>query len=249
MRGETAARDGRGLRRAADLRVTPLAHVLEGRPATSSCGRSGKAPSRWCSFSDGAPRVPQIRRTALASQTKIAHIVHITHRDQVEAPVTDWLREAYESSDALSARARPVKAAKTRATAATKKTAAEKDRTQEKSHGQTGRDNEANRQEGVPAKAREAAGLMRRQARRPFPAHYLLTPDDRVLRDGERFGTNGRPGMCSLGQGAANCQATGLLPPSRQARIPSSHRGRARAQSSSPPGLACKMARASARWR
>jgi hypothetical protein len=66
--------------------------------------------------------VPQIRRTAPASQTKIAHIVHITHRDQVEAPVTDWLHEAYESSDALSAR--PVKAAKTRATAATKKTAA-----------------------------------------------------------------------------------------------------------------------------
>jgi hypothetical protein len=46
-----------------------------------------------------------VRRATPASKTKIAHIVHVTHRDQVEAPLTDWMREAYDVSDALSARA------------------------------------------------------------------------------------------------------------------------------------------------
>ena len=49
-------------------------------------------------------KAPQIRRATPSSKTKIAHIVHVTHRDEVEPPITDWLAEAYESSDALSAR-------------------------------------------------------------------------------------------------------------------------------------------------
>src|SRR6185436_7272398 len=53
-------------------------------------------------------KAPQIRRATPSSKTKVAHIVHITHRDEVEAPITDWLAEAYESSDALSARAKSV---------------------------------------------------------------------------------------------------------------------------------------------
>jgi hypothetical protein len=49
-------------------------------------------------------QAPQIRRTDRSSLTKIAHIVHIQHRDQVEAPITDWLQEAYDVSEVLSAR-------------------------------------------------------------------------------------------------------------------------------------------------
>ena len=41
-------------------------------------------------------KAPQVRRTDAVSRNKIAHTVHITHRDQVEAPITDWLREAYD---------------------------------------------------------------------------------------------------------------------------------------------------------
>jgi hypothetical protein len=52
---------------------------------------------------------PQVRRVVAASQQKRAHIVHVTHRDEVEPPLTDWLREAYEVSDQL--RQRPKKAA------------------------------------------------------------------------------------------------------------------------------------------
>jgi hypothetical protein len=31
------------------------------------------------------------------------HIIHIRHRDEVEAPLTDWLREAYQLPDVLAA--------------------------------------------------------------------------------------------------------------------------------------------------
>jgi hypothetical protein len=53
-------------------------------------------------------KAPQIRRATASSKTKIAHVVHVTHRDEVEPPITDWLAEAYESSDALSARIKSV---------------------------------------------------------------------------------------------------------------------------------------------
>jgi hypothetical protein len=58
-----------------------------------------------CFFLGRAVKAPQVRRTSPASQVKIAHIVHIRHRDEVEAPITDWMREAYECSDTLSGKA------------------------------------------------------------------------------------------------------------------------------------------------
>ena len=45
-----------------------------------------------------ALRAPQVRRTERPSRTKVAHVVKIRHRDEVEPPMTDWLREAYETS-------------------------------------------------------------------------------------------------------------------------------------------------------
>jgi hypothetical protein len=49
-------------------------------------------------------KAPQIRRAVQSSRAKIAHVVHVKHRDEVEAPITEWLQEAYETSDALSER-------------------------------------------------------------------------------------------------------------------------------------------------
>jgi hypothetical protein len=49
-------------------------------------------------------KAPQIRRIHQSSKTKFAHLIQVKHRDQVEAPITDWLREAYDQSDALGAR-------------------------------------------------------------------------------------------------------------------------------------------------
>jgi hypothetical protein len=52
-------------------------------------------------------KAPQIRKVVESSKTKRAHIVHITHRDEVEPPITSWMREAYELQDtSASARAK-----------------------------------------------------------------------------------------------------------------------------------------------
>jgi hypothetical protein len=53
-----------------------------------------------CLFLGRTVRGPQIRRTVASSKTKVAHLLQIRHRDQVEAPITDWLREAYALQDA-----------------------------------------------------------------------------------------------------------------------------------------------------
>ena len=43
-----------------------------------------------------------MRRVTRASKSKIVHIVHIRHRDEVEPPVTGWIEEAYQLSDRLA---------------------------------------------------------------------------------------------------------------------------------------------------
>ena len=48
-----------------------------------------------CVFLGRAVKAPQVRRADQASKSKIFHIIHIRHRDEVEAPITDWLEEAY----------------------------------------------------------------------------------------------------------------------------------------------------------
>ena len=63
---------------------------------------------------------PKIKKVIESSRAKRAHVVHITHRDEVEVPLTDWMREAYELQD--SAANRPsTAAAKKKARKAVKK--------------------------------------------------------------------------------------------------------------------------------
>jgi len=57
-----------------------------------------------CVFLGRALKAPQVRRAEPTSRTKFANILKVTHRDQVEPPVSDWLREAYELQDSLAAR-------------------------------------------------------------------------------------------------------------------------------------------------
>jgi hypothetical protein len=47
-------------------------------------------------------KAPLVRKTQRVSKLKVAHMVHITHRDYVEPPLTEWLREAFDVSDRLS---------------------------------------------------------------------------------------------------------------------------------------------------
>ena len=52
-----------------------------------------------CVFLGRTLKVPQVRRADRASKTKVAHLFQIRHRDEVEAPFTEWLHEAFELSD------------------------------------------------------------------------------------------------------------------------------------------------------
>lgn len=49
-----------------------------------------------CFFLDVPVVAPQIRTTTAASRTRTAHLLRLHHRDEVEAPITDWLRRAYD---------------------------------------------------------------------------------------------------------------------------------------------------------
>jgi len=49
-------------------------------------------------------RAPQVRTVIAGSKSKFANMIRITHRDEVEPPITDWLREAYRRQDVLAAK-------------------------------------------------------------------------------------------------------------------------------------------------
>ena len=49
-----------------------------------------------CIFLGRALKAPQVKRVDSASKSKIVNFIRITHRDEVEPPITDWLEEAYE---------------------------------------------------------------------------------------------------------------------------------------------------------
>lgn len=49
---------------------------------------------------------PKVRQTVEASRAKVAHIVRVTHRDEVEEPLTGWLQEAYEFSAVAKSKAK-----------------------------------------------------------------------------------------------------------------------------------------------
>ena len=51
-----------------------------------------------CVFLPRALKAPQVRRAVASSKTKVANLIQLRHRDEVESPITDWLREAYEYS-------------------------------------------------------------------------------------------------------------------------------------------------------
>jgi hypothetical protein len=83
-----------------------------------------------CVFLGRKVRAPQVKRAEQGSKAKYYHILHVTHRDEVETPITDWLREAYDLQDVLAAKATkppaPKKARKAVKKAVAKKAVAKK---------------------------------------------------------------------------------------------------------------------------
>jgi hypothetical protein len=65
-----------------------------------------------CVFLGRPLKAPQVRRVDRTSKSNIANVIRITHRDQVETPITDWLQEAYDFSSGSTGRpATPIRPA------------------------------------------------------------------------------------------------------------------------------------------
>jgi hypothetical protein len=66
-----------------------------------------------CVFLGRTIKAPQVRRVDSASRTKVVHFIRVVHRDEVEPPLTDWLREAYDNTPAEPGKAVRASAAST----------------------------------------------------------------------------------------------------------------------------------------
>ena len=62
--------------------------------------RPRRSSLQVCVFLGRALRAPQVRRVEPRTASKFVNIIHITHRDEVEPPLTGWLREAFDFQDA-----------------------------------------------------------------------------------------------------------------------------------------------------
>src|SRR5881397_650622 len=76
--------------------------IMFSRKACYFFVRPKKKVLEICFFLGRTLKHPLVRQTLPASKVKVAHLVHITHRDQVEPPLKDWLKEAFDSSERLS---------------------------------------------------------------------------------------------------------------------------------------------------
>jgi hypothetical protein len=83
--------------------------------------RPKKSVLEICLFLGRPVRAPQIKRVENSSKAKVANLLHVRHRDEVEAPLTDWLREAYALPDRLAAAAAAARAPRTKPRSAAKK--------------------------------------------------------------------------------------------------------------------------------
>jgi len=75
-------------------------------------------------------RAPQVRSVIAGSKSKFANMIRITHRDEVEAPITDWLWEAYRLQDVLAAKTAPK-----RSKSPTKRRTTQRPRSAQRRHG------------------------------------------------------------------------------------------------------------------
>jgi hypothetical protein len=76
--------------------------IMFSRKACYFFVRPKKSFLEVCIFLGRPLKAPQIQRVENPSKAKVVNIVHIRHRDEVEAPITDWIREAYELPDRLA---------------------------------------------------------------------------------------------------------------------------------------------------
>lgn len=70
--------------------------IMFSRKACYFFVRPMKSRLELCFFAGRKIKHATIRKTYPTTKTKHAHMVFITHGDQIETPLTDWLQEAFE---------------------------------------------------------------------------------------------------------------------------------------------------------
>ena len=63
--------------------------------------RPKKSYLEICFFLGRKLKDPRVRKAVPTSKVKFGHLIRLKHRDEVESPITDWLKEAYEVSGKL----------------------------------------------------------------------------------------------------------------------------------------------------
>ena len=63
-------------------------------------------------FLPRAVKSPKVKKIEPKSKVKLAHIIQVRHRDEVEAPITGWLKEAYDFEPLAKAASKAVPKAK-----------------------------------------------------------------------------------------------------------------------------------------
>jgi|SRR5215468_9690344 len=80
-----------------DQRICPShKSIMFSRKSCYFFVRAKKNFLELCVFLSRTLRAPYVRRSDPALKSKVYHIIHI-NRDEVEAPITEWLREACEN--------------------------------------------------------------------------------------------------------------------------------------------------------
>src|SRR5262245_13524222 len=63
--------------------------------------RPKKSYLEICFFLGRKLKDSRVRTVVQTSKVKFGHIIRVKHRDEIESPITDWLKEAYDVSDNL----------------------------------------------------------------------------------------------------------------------------------------------------
>ena len=81
--------------------------IMFARRACYCFVRPKRAYLELCVFLGRTLKAPQVHTVVRSSRSKVAHIVRIRHRDEVEPPITDWMEEAYRLEDVLASKKKP----------------------------------------------------------------------------------------------------------------------------------------------
>jgi Domain of unknown function (DUF5655) len=75
--------------------------IMFSRKACYFFVRPKKSYLEICFFLGRKLKDSRVRTAVQTSKVKFGHIIRVKHRDEVESPITDWLKEAYDVSENL----------------------------------------------------------------------------------------------------------------------------------------------------